>query len=133
MTNSGETPANTAGPLIAAPGAQSAGDRGHASQAIEGATAIAAARAVRLRESLLYLVATRGLTFAELARLSGLRTANPLYNFIHGHSAGLSHQTLEQICDAIPGLTLDELVGRVAPGADAGDAASTSHACGRPA
>ena len=41
-------------------------------------------------------------------------TANALYNFTNGRTAGLSQQTLEQICNAVPGITIDELVGRTA-------------------
>lgn len=84
-----------------------------------------AARAEVLRENLLRILAEHDLTFAQLARLCGMSNANAFYNLIHGRSAALSQQTLEQICNAIPGLTMDELVGRQAvfvEGEDAGSA-----------
>jgi hypothetical protein len=46
--------------------------------------------------------------------MSGMPTANALYNFTNGRTAGLSQQTLERICDAVTGITIDELVGRSA-------------------
>jgi transcriptional regulator with XRE-family HTH domain len=115
MSDHSKAQTNRAGPQIAdALDTDRDGQRDQHSPAPEAAAAIAAARSTRLRENLLRLIAEHRLTFAQLARRSGMPTANALYNFTNGRTAGLSQQTLEQICNAIPGITIDELVGRTA-------------------
>ena len=44
-----------------------------------------------------------------------LKNANAFYNFLHGRSSELSVATLLRVCDAFPGTTLDQLVGRKRP------------------
>ncbi len=115
MSDRSAAQTNTVGPPNThAPDADRNGGVAPSSPAPEAAAAIASARSARLRENLLCLIAERGLTLAQLARRSGMPTANALYNFTNGRTAGLSQQTLEQICNAVPGITIDELVGRTA-------------------
>lgn len=51
---------------------------------------------------------------AEWARLAGLPTANALYNFLNGRSAGLSQDTLQRLSDAVPNTLVSDLMGETA-------------------
>lgn len=51
---------------------------------------------------------------AEWARLSGLPTANAIYNFLNGRSSGLSQDTLQRLADALPNTLVSDLMGETA-------------------
>ena len=76
------------------------------------ASTVTTARMVVLRENIERLLRENRLKPAQLARKLGLANGNLFYNFRNGHSESLSADTLVRICDAFPGLTIDELVGR---------------------
>lgn len=50
-------------------------------------------------------------TAASLARACGMPTANTFYNFVNGHTAMLSDETMDLIVQSVPGSTLAELTG----------------------
>lgn len=68
-------------------------------------------QAVRLRTTVRRLAAERGLTLAELGRLTGMRNGNSFYNLLNGWSDSLSAQTLIRLADVFA-VSLDDLTGR---------------------
>ena len=67
---------------------------------------------VRRREGLRALLTLYRITPRALAHLTGLPSANAIYNFLHGRSAALSLATIEAILIAFPEFTFEELTGR---------------------
>ena len=72
------------------------------------------ARVERMKTSLRQLAEAHGLNIVDLARRAGLNNPNSLYNMLNGWSDDLSVRTMLKLCDAFPGLTLDQLAGRTA-------------------
>lgn len=70
------------------------------------------ARVARLRANLRRLAADNQLNLRQLGERIGSKHGTLFYNFLNGQSHDLSHRTLARICDAFPGLTIDELTGR---------------------
>lgn len=86
-------------------------------------SAEAAARAARLRENIVRLVALRGTNLGRLARCCGMPSANGLYNFLGGKSCSLSMATLQRLAPAL-GVSVDQLLGpraALSPEGPAGD------------
>jgi hypothetical protein len=117
-------------PVTPAPGVDHDGGRDQLSPAVDGAVAIASARAAWLRENILRLVSERGINLGRLAKMSGMPNANRLYNFLGGHSISLSMATLQQLSGAL-GVTMDELLGP--PARHRADGTGGSGAAGSPA
>jgi len=69
-------------------------------------------RIARMKVCLRELADANGLSMAELAVRAGLPNASSLYTMLNGWSGELSLRTMVQICDAFPGMTLDQLAGR---------------------
>jgi len=67
--------------------------------------------ATRRRAGLRQLLTTKRTTCSELAREIGLPTPNALFNFLNGHSASLSLETIERILTAHPDMSFHDLVG----------------------
>ena len=81
------------------------------------------ARAQARRDALRAVLTRLDLTPSELARRAGLSNANSFFNFFNGRSASLSQATQDKILAALPGVTQEELTGRLA--ADATHQASS--------
>ena len=111
-------------------GADHPEDEGAPSSAPGKATSTTAAHAAWLRENILRLVSERGINLGRLAKMSGMPTANRLYNFLGGHSISLSTATLRQLSQAL-GVTMDELLGP--PARHTADGTGGSTAFGSPA
>jgi len=71
------------------------------------------ARAEARRDSLRAILTRLDLTPTELARRAGLPNANIFFNFFNGRSASLSQATQDKILAALPGVTQEELTGRL--------------------
>ena len=121
---------NVGAPTPPAPDADRDGGQDQPTPAAEGATALAAAQAAWLRENILRLVSERGINLGRLARMSGMPTANRLYNFLGGHSISLSTATLRQLSQAL-GVTMEELLGP--PARHTADGAGGTTGFGSPA
>jgi hypothetical protein len=67
------------------------------------------------RKRFMDLVAASKMTMTDLARESGMKSANALFNFINGHSHSLSQATLERLMKVIPGATMATLMGLETP------------------
>lgn len=69
-------------------------------------------RADRYRRSL-QAIAVRHFegNYSAWSRAAGLANANSLYNFMSRRSGSLATRTLERLCQAVPGLTLNDLTG----------------------
>lgn len=81
-----------------------------ASDATSDDADVAATNAQRRRFALALLLRELHLTPTELARMVGCKP-NALYNFLNGHSAALSLDTIERILRALPTVTFEDLVG----------------------
>ena len=131
MSNRSKRTTNPVGPPITpAPNADRDGGLSEPSPAPEGAMTAAAAHAAWLRENILRLVSERGINLGRLAKMSGMPTANRLYNLLGGHSVSLSMATLRQLSQAL-GVTMDELLRP--PARHAVDGTGGSTASGSPA
>ena len=69
------------------------------------------AKAGRRRTGLRVVLARHGLTPTLLAQHLGMATANRFYNFLNGHAASLSLDTIEAILVLLPDTSFEELVG----------------------
>ena len=65
------------------------------------------------RDALRAVLARLDITPTELARRAGLTNANSFFNFFNGRSASLSQATQDKILVALPGVTQEELTGRL--------------------
>jgi hypothetical protein len=131
MSNRSKARTNQVGaPTTPAPDADRDGGLDQPPPAPEGAMAAAAAHAAWLRENILRLVSERGINLGRLAKMSGMPTANRLYNFLGGHSISLSTATLRQLSQAL-GVTMDELLGP--PARHTADGTGGTTAFGSPA
>jgi hypothetical protein len=69
------------------------------------------AQGEKRRRALLRVLEHHQLRPVEIARMAGLRSANSLYNLIHGHSNTLTAETYQKIADVLPGVTIEMLSG----------------------
>jgi len=53
-----------------------------------------------------------GLTATDIARRNGWKNPNKIYNFLNDQSDSLSTDTYEQIASAMPGVTVQDLLGQ---------------------
>jgi hypothetical protein len=71
---------------------------------------ISPSRAAASRQSLASVLEAADLTVTDAARQAGF-SPNILYNFLNGHSASLSAETLRMLAQVIPGASIATLVG----------------------
>ena len=68
-------------------------------------------RAELRRKALRQVMAERGLSPADVARMIGLPTANAIYNFLNKRSKALSSDTYEKMAKFIPDTSMAQLTG----------------------
>src|SRR4051812_19045395 len=65
----------------------------------------------RQRHALRQVIDQLDFTAAEWARKAGLPNANSIYNFLAGASRSLHPRTIEKLAEALPGMTVGQLLG----------------------